>query len=95
MTIFPDDDVVVNGDAERGGDVDDGFRHRDIRLRRCRIAGRVIVHEETMRAIVLVSLKFLLCSEEQGTVTGDGNKFLFVMILFGHAPSRKLIFRHG
>ena len=39
MAVLADDDVVVHGNAERGGDVDDGFGHLDIRLRRCRIAG--------------------------------------------------------
>ncbi len=51
--------------------------------------------EQSTRAIALASLKFLLCAEEQGTVTGDGNESLFEIIQFGHAPSRKIILRHG
>ncbi len=50
------------------------------------------MHERTTRANALASLKFLWCSEEHGTVTGDGNESLFVIILFGHAPSLKIIF---
>ena len=44
MPVLADNDVIVHGDAERGGDVDDRFRHLDIGLRRCRVAGGVIVH---------------------------------------------------
>ena len=45
MTVPTDDDVIVDGDAERGGDVDDGAGHLDIRLRRCRVAGRMVMHD--------------------------------------------------
>src|ERR1700755_3614566 len=38
-----DDDVVMHGDAERGGDIDDRFRHLDVGLRRRRIAAGVVV----------------------------------------------------
>jgi hypothetical protein len=44
MPVLADDDVVVHGDAERGGDIDDGFCHVDIGLRRRRIAGGMVVH---------------------------------------------------
>ena len=47
MPVLADDDVVVHGNAERGGDIDDRFRHLDIRLRRGRIAGGVVVHQHT------------------------------------------------
>jgi hypothetical protein len=53
MSIFADDDVVVHGDAERRGDVDDRFRHLDVGLRRRRIAGRVVVHESIAWRIAL------------------------------------------
>ena len=39
MPVLADDDVVVHGNAERGGDLDDRLRHPDIRLGGCRIAG--------------------------------------------------------
>ena len=32
VTLFADDDVVVHGDAERLGDVDDGLGHLDVGL---------------------------------------------------------------
>jgi hypothetical protein len=46
MSAPTDDDVVVHGDAERGGDVDDRFRHLDVRTRRRRIAARMVVHQD-------------------------------------------------
>ena len=45
MPVLADDDVVVHGNAERGGDLDDRLGHMDIRLRWRRIAGRVVVHD--------------------------------------------------
>jgi hypothetical protein len=45
MPAPADDDVVVHGDAERGGDVDDRAGHLDIRLRRRRIAGGMVVQD--------------------------------------------------
>ena len=46
MPVLADDDVVVHGNAERRGDVDDRFRHLDIGLRGRRIAGGMVVHED-------------------------------------------------
>ena len=43
-----DDDVVMHGDPERLGDVDDRFRHLDVGLRRRRIAGGMVVQESAM-----------------------------------------------
>jgi hypothetical protein len=45
MPASADDDVIVHGDAERCGDVGDGACHLDIRLRRRRIAGGVVVQK--------------------------------------------------
>lgn len=45
MACFADDDVIVDGDAERLCRVDDQFRHVDIGTRRCRIARRMIVDQ--------------------------------------------------
>ena len=45
MTVLADDDVVVHGDAERAGDIDDRLCHLDVGLRRRRITGGVIVHD--------------------------------------------------
>jgi hypothetical protein len=56
MPVLADDDVVVHGDAERPRDVDDGFCHLDIRLRRRRIAGWVVVQETTLPSNTLISL---------------------------------------
>ena len=45
MPVLADDDVVMHGDAERGGDIDDRFRHLDVGLRRRRVAGGVVVQD--------------------------------------------------
>ena len=49
MAVLADDDVVVHRDAERLGDGDDCFCHRDIGLRRRWIAGGVVVHQYSLR----------------------------------------------
>jgi len=48
MPVLADDDVVVHGNAERGGDLDDRFGHMDIGLRRRRIARGVVVHDPAL-----------------------------------------------
>lgn len=45
MPVLADNDVIMHGDAERLGDVYDRFRHLDVGLRRCRVAGGMIVHQ--------------------------------------------------
>ena len=45
MPVLADDDVVVDGDAERGGDIDDRLCHLDVSLRGGRIATWMIGHE--------------------------------------------------
>jgi hypothetical protein len=54
MPIFADDDVVVHGNAERPGDIDDGLGHLDVRLRGRRIAGGVIVQQTNMRFTAVI-----------------------------------------
>ena len=49
MPVLADDDVVVHGDAEWRCDVDDRFRHLNIRLRRRRIAGGMVVQNRPIR----------------------------------------------
>lgn len=45
MAILAHDDVVVHGNAERLGDVDDGLRHLDVGLRRRGIAAWMVVED--------------------------------------------------
>ena len=49
MALAADDDVVVDGDAERPRRIDDLLRHVDVGARRRRIAGGVVVHEDDRR----------------------------------------------
>ncbi len=65
MPVLADDDVVVHGDAERGGDVDDRFGHLDVGLRRRRIAGGVVVHQTTRLAIAMIPLGFCLSERHE------------------------------
>ena len=53
MAVLADDDVVVHGDAERRGDVDDRLCHLDVGLRRRRVAGGMVVHESITSRIAL------------------------------------------
>ena len=46
MPALADDDVIVHGDAERLGDVDDGFRHLDVRARRSWVAGQATTRRD-------------------------------------------------
>jgi len=45
MPLFAYDDVVVDGDAERGGDGDDLLRHLDVGARPRGVSRRVIVQD--------------------------------------------------
>ena len=58
MPVLADDDVVVHRDTQRGCDVDDRFRHLDVGLRRGRIAGGMVVHQDSALPIYLYSLHF-------------------------------------
>ena len=49
MPAAADDDVVVHRDAEWFCGVDDVLGDRDVRLRRGRVAGRVVVHQDQRR----------------------------------------------
>ena len=51
MPALADDDVVVHGDAERGGDVDDGLGHAHVGLRGRGIARGVIVQQSSLRRL--------------------------------------------
>lgn len=46
MPVFSDDDVVMHRDTERFCRIDDRFRHVDIGPRRCRVAARMVVHQD-------------------------------------------------
>jgi hypothetical protein len=72
MSAPADDDVVVHGDAERGGDVDDRFRHLDVRTRRRGIAARMVVQNNASSPICLFSLYFSTSPPKKGTCSGDG-----------------------
>jgi hypothetical protein len=70
MPVLADDDVIVHGDAERAGDIDDRLCHVYIRLRWRRIAGRVVVHDTTRAYLALISKKF----RSYRKLAGDGDR---------------------
>src|SRR5437762_12160275 len=72
MPVLADNDVVVHGNAERGRDVDDRFRHLDVGLRRRRVATGMIVHQSNPRSIPLIKLAVLRLRVAQGSVIGSG-----------------------
>ena len=49
MPVAPDDDVVVNRDAERLCGLDDLAGHPDVGGRRARVSGRMVVHQNEGR----------------------------------------------
>jgi hypothetical protein len=94
MPALPDDDVIMHRYPERPRDVDDRAGHLDVRLRWRRIAGRVIVHQPTVRATAVISFGFWLSRPQQGTWTGGCRWELFVMIPLLHSPSRSMLSGH-
>ena len=94
MPVLADDDMVVHGDAQWRGDVDDRFRHLDIRLRWRRIAGRVVVHQSTAPANALISCGFSFDRRREGTAMRGGKQCLFVIITLMHGGAREVRLRH-
>ncbi len=68
MAVLADDEVVVHGDAERARNVDDSLRHLDVGARGRRIAGGMVVQEQTMQTSPLIALEFLWSPEMTGGV---------------------------
>jgi len=58
MAASADNDMIMHDDAERAGDVDDGFGHLHIGLRRRGVAGGVVMQQATMQAIAVILLGF-------------------------------------
>ena len=46
MPVLADDDVVMDGDAERLGGIDDRLGHLDIGARRGRVAARMVMDQD-------------------------------------------------
>lgn len=95
MTMSSDDDVVVHGDAERLGDIDDRLGHADVGLRGRRIAGRVIVDQDWSLSIYLIINGVWLLRPCKGALTGDGESCSSVTIPMTHDWSRTELFAHA
>lgn len=58
MAVAPDDDVIVDGDTEGLGGVDDLLGHLDVGARGGRVAGGVVVDDPAMFTIYLIYIVF-------------------------------------
>ena len=58
VSVLADDEVVVHRDAERACDLHDRLRHLDVGARRCRIARGMVVQNQTVSTIALISFNF-------------------------------------
>jgi hypothetical protein len=58
VAVLADDEMIVHGDAERARDLDDRPCHVDIGARRGRVAGGMVVQEQTASTIPLISFDF-------------------------------------
>ncbi len=72
MSVAADDDVVVDEDAERLGDVDDLARHLDVGGRGRRVAGRVVMERPTQFNMMLILKCFFDALTELVPVIGIG-----------------------
>jgi hypothetical protein len=73
MPASSDDNVVVHGNAERGCDIDDRFRHLDVGLRRRRIAARVMVHQAAASSYCVETKEYIGVIDSYGG--GDWERF--------------------
>jgi len=72
MAVARDDNVVVDGDPERFGDLDDLFGHLNVGPRRCRVARRVVVERPTQFNMMLILKCFFDALTELVPVIGIG-----------------------
>jgi hypothetical protein len=70
MPVLPDDDVIVHRDAEGPCHAHDLLRHRNICLRRRRIAARMIVHQNDGRRAQLERALDHLARIDRGVING-------------------------
>jgi hypothetical protein len=58
VAVLADDEMIVHGDPERARDLDDRPCHVDISARGSRVAGGMVVQEQTASTIPLISFDF-------------------------------------
>ena len=94
MPVLADDDVVVHGDAERGGDIDDRLGHLDVGLRRRRVAGGMVVQETMPLLSNGVHFGFLRSKKQMGTSIGDCKQWSLVILTLHHGHSCNVLVDH-
>jgi hypothetical protein len=58
VAVLADDEMVVHGNPEWARDLNDRARHLDVGARGSRIAGGMVVQEQTASTIPLISFDF-------------------------------------
>ena len=58
VPVLADDEMVVHRDAEGARDLDDRLRHLDVGARGGRIARGMVVQNQTVSTIALISFNF-------------------------------------
>ena len=58
VPVLADDEVVMHRDAKRACDLHDRLRHLDVGARRRRIARGMVVQNQTVSTIALISFNF-------------------------------------
>ena len=95
MPVLADDDVIVHRYAQRARDVDDGFRHLDIRVRRRRIAGRVIVHQAAESSHCVETKEYIGSLSYMAAAVGSGFRCSRVILTLPHRHPRGVALTHG
>jgi hypothetical protein len=80
MAFLVDDDVVVHGNTEWLGDIEDRLRHLDVRARRRRVARRMIVQDTFCQVTILILFNVLGIFRRQGACIGGGKLCQIAMI---------------
>ena len=80
MAVLADDNVIVHGDVERAGDLDDPLGHLDVGLRRGRIARRMIMDQPIQSEKVLFYSMLPYHRDEMVPVSGICNGRQIVVI---------------
>ena len=58
VAVLADNEMVVHCDTERARDLHDRLRHLDVGARRRRVATRVVMQNQTVSTIALISFNF-------------------------------------
>ena len=95
MSVLADDDVVMHRDTKRTGGFHDCLRHIDVRPRRRRIAGRVVVDHANEISNLLILQYYSGSLEMMVPRIGIGCSCPTVIITPDHPCVRQVVWMHG